>query len=161
MDYESLSLSQEWAFAGEIPPYDEPITSVDGGHLGLCPDGSTYCFSYWLSPEVPIQDGTVYRSRWEVGSSSTESDMSVQFRLRTNQTGTWAAWDRVVNSNLGQAPSMSETKFYDILFDSHVTGTTDENILFSFDILSFDPEDDVTSWLYLQSVVVQEITISP
>ena len=121
---------------------------------------SRNCFSYWVSPGNSIEDAKVYRARFEMKSSVTNPDDAVQFRLRVNQLGSWQAWDRGVNSNMGQAPS-TVSKTYDVIFDPNVTDTTDNAAIFSFDIMSFDAGDDVSSWLYLESAILEEITISP
>ncbi|MCX7765571.1 MAG: hypothetical protein N2246_02555, partial [Candidatus Sumerlaeia bacterium] len=82
---------------------------------------------------------------------------SVQFRLRVNQRGRWSSWIRVVNSYFGEAPSVGNPKVYDLFFDPHVSGTEDNKVLFSFDILSFDANDDTNSWLYLEDLFIEEI----
>jgi len=153
--------SSGWQFAGTVSPYDVPVTSSSGGHLGLSAGGSTNCFSYWYSPDVSIEDGKVYRARFEASSSVTNPDDAVQFRLRVNQKGSWQGWDRVVNSFNQQSPSATEWKTYDVIFNPNVTGTSDNLPVLSFDILSFDPADATTSWLYLEKVIMEEISISP
>ncbi|MCD6386428.1 hypothetical protein J7M23_11720 [Candidatus Sumerlaeota bacterium] len=161
LSYNFRSGTDGWQFAGAVSPYDEPITSTTGGHLGLSADGSTNCFSYWYSPDISIEDGKIYRAQFEMSSDVTDPDSAVQFRLRVNQKGSWQGWNRVVNSYNQQAPSASEWKTYDVIFNPNVTDTSDNFAVFSFDILSFDPGDDTNSWLYLESVLLSEVTISP
>lgn len=161
LSYDFESGSEGWQFAGTIPPYDEPRTNYDAGHIGLSPDGSTNCFSYWYSPDVNISDGRLYRARFELSSSETYANDSVQCRLRVNQKGAWQGWERVVNSNYYQSPSQSEWKTYSVLFSPKVTDTSDNLAVLSFDIMSFDPNDATTSWLYLESVQIEEITVVP
>ncbi|MCD6384742.1 hypothetical protein J7M23_03095, partial [Candidatus Sumerlaeota bacterium] len=161
MHYDFTGGNEGWQFAGAIPPYDVPINSSANAHLGLSPDGSTNCFSYWYSPDIGIEDGKVYRARFEMSSDVTEPDSAVQFRLRVNQKSSWQGWNRVVNSYNQQSPSASAWKIYDVIFNPNVTGTSDNLAVFSFDILSFDPADAITSWLYLESVELEEISISP
>ena len=167
MSYNFNAGLDSWCYAGEIPPYDEPLSDSTGGHLGLSPDGSPTCFSYWLSPDVLVNDNTLYRARFEASSSVTYPDDVVEFRARANQKGAWQAWDRVVTSNNQQAPSASEWKTYDVIFDPQVTGyavpdgVPDDVMVFSFDIMSFNPADDLNSWLYLESMTLEEITLNP
>ncbi|MCD6385043.1 hypothetical protein J7M23_04620, partial [Candidatus Sumerlaeota bacterium] len=66
-----------------------------------------------------------------------------------------------INSNNQQAPSSTEWKTYDLFFNPDVTGSSDNQVIFSFDILSFDPADDTSSWLYLENVIVEEVFITP
>jgi hypothetical protein len=110
---------------------------------------------------VAITDATTYAAHFEVGSSVTDADQAVQFRLRVNQKGSWQAWNHVVNSNLGQGPSSAGTTIYDVIIDPNVTGIDDANAVFSFDIMSFDLNDDTSSWLFLESFAVDTITLTP
>jgi hypothetical protein len=151
-----------WQFAGQIPAYDVPLSSPRS--IEMCPNGSTNCFSYWYSPDIAIDDNKVYLAAFAINSSVTDPDDAVQFRLRVNQKGSWQGWERVVSSNMGQAPSQSVTKSYFAFFDPGVTSATsaiDNQAVLSFDITSFDPADDTNSWLYLESVEIHEITLNP
>ncbi|MCX7765107.1 MAG: cohesin domain-containing protein [Candidatus Sumerlaeia bacterium] len=160
--YDFNSNNEGWTFAGNIPPFDPPASIVAPGRLGMNPDGSVNCFSYWFSPDVTIQKGKIYRLRWEVESSATNPDEAVQFRVRTNQRGSWSAWNRVINSYLQNAPSWGNPKLYDVIIDPVVTRTSeDDKLIFSFDILSFDWNDDRYSWNLLNSVSLDEILITP
>lgn len=152
-----------WSFPGKITPYDEPLYSSTEGHLGLNADGSIHCYSYWLSPNVCISDSGYYRAQFEVSSSSSNPDTTLQFRLRASQKDSWQGWERVVNSNNHQAPSASETKTYDVIFNPTVMGAGSSQFVFSFDILSFNRRDDIFSWLYLESFKIHKIldTVPP
>lgn len=147
-----------WAFQGSVSPFDSPMSTYESGHLGLTPDGSTNCFSFWYSPDIQITDGHLYQAKWLVGSSVSNPDVAVQFRLRVNQKGAWQSWDRVVNSNYGQAPSAGNDKDYYVFFNPKVTGFEDNLVVFNFDIMSFDPGDDTSSWLYLEELVVDGVS---
>ena len=63
-----------------------------------------------------------------------------------------------MNSNNGQAPHAAIWKVDDLIINPDVTGAVDELIVLSFDLLSFDWSDNTTSWLYLESVSIEEIT---
>jgi len=117
---------------------------------------SINAFSFWHSPDVGIEDGTLYCSKWQVGSNCSTSDEAIQFRLRINQKGSWRAWDTTVNSNLGHGPTLGDPKTYPLYFEPIVTGTEDEVVVFSFDIMNFDPGDDANCWLFLDSLIVEE-----
>lgn len=153
--------SQGWQFTGMVNPYDEPGTTSQGGHLGLSANGSTYCFSYWYSPDVPIEDGNLYRVKWTVQSNVTDPEQCVQFRLRANQKGSWQSWERIVNSYNQQAPSWGTPKDYFLFLNPDVTGlNNDDQVIFSFDILSFDINDDEYSWLYLEEMIMEEVSVT-
>lgn len=157
-DYDLTDGAVGWTFAGKIGLFDEPLSSSGTTGLGLSPDGSSNAFSYWLSPDIPIDDGVMYRTRFEIGSSVTMPNNAVQFRTRINQKGSWQGWERVVSSNYEQSPAAGSSKTYDIFFDPDITGTSDSNTVFSFDILSFEPTDDINSWLYLSSIRLEEMS---
>lgn len=162
LNYTFETGNEGWEFAGLVLPFEMPSASATGGHLGLSPRGSINCFSYWFSPPVRITSDKVYRSRWLVGSSAALSDQTLQFRLRINQQGSWQSWNRVVNSYRNNAPAIGNERNYDLLFKPLVTGyNLDELVTFSFDLMSFDFNDDSNSWVYLEELSIESVEISP
>jgi hypothetical protein len=104
----------------------------------------------------------VYIARYEISSSESNADLSVQSRCRINQKGSWQAWERIINSNLGQGPSSAGGVDYDVFFAPNVTGTAgDDLVVISYDILSFDGSDNTNSSLFLESLTLKEATITP
>ncbi len=161
LNYDFVSGTDAWVFQGTVGGFDSPASITMFGKIGLNPEGSANAFSYWYSPDVAIQNGKVYRVKWEIESSVDFPDKAVQFRLRHNQRGSWSAWSRNVNSFLSNAPSIDNPKMYNVYLDPLVAGTGDDALLLSFDMLSFDANDDVYSSLYLNSVAMDEVTITP
>ncbi len=161
LSYDFDTDTEGWTFQGAVPPYDTPLSGTAPGEIGMSPQGSTFSFSYWASPDISITDGKQYALSWTVKSTATNPDETVQFRLRCNQKGSWQAWDHVINSMLGSAPAAGSPKEYQLFFNSVVTDTDDNVAVFSFDLMSFDWLDDVNSWLSLDSLVMEEITLSP
>jgi hypothetical protein len=159
--YNFDSGSEGWTFIDGIGTLDSAISDVESSHLGMSADGSTNCFSYWVSPDIGIVDGTLYAACFEVSSSVSNPDDDVSFRLRANQMGSWQAWNRTLNSNLQSSPSDTDWKTYFLVVDPDVTDDTDNKINLSWDIISFDPSDDTNSWLYLESVSLLEINVTP
>jgi hypothetical protein len=153
--------SDSWAFAGLIDPYDIPLTHSSNGHIGLSPDSSTNCFSYWSSPDITVNDDTLYVATFNLSSSVIDSDNALQFRLRINQKGSWQSWDRVINSNGNISPTILDWKDYEVFFNPAVMNTLDEKVILSFDILSFNNEDDTDSWLFLESLALNSVTVEP
>lgn len=146
-----------WVFRGVVPPFDVPVTSYDGSGLAMSPAGSTYSFSYWLGPDIPAFQGTMYRILWDVQTTVSDPDDAIQFRLRVNQRQSWAAWERIVNSNNSHAPSITQAKTYNVI----VNPVTTDPLIFNFDCISFDFFDDYNSWLYLHDVTLESVEIQP
>ena len=150
--------AEGWQFAGTIPPFDTPASAWSSGKISLSPQGSSNCSSFWKSPAIEIEKSKVYRIRWTVGSTATNADESVDFRLRVNQLGNWRAWETLIYSTNASAPSASEPKTYEQVIIPQMNTQTDE-IELSFDILSFDVSNDLYSWLNLDEVVVERVNI--
>ncbi len=160
-EYSFESDAEGWLFQGEVAPYDTPNSLVSNGTIGLSPQDSWYCFSYMYSPDFTIDDGKTYRAVWTLASDTPTTGTCPQFRLRANQKATWSSWNRVVSSNLGNAPWSAEDKEYSLFFDPGVSGSSDDKMVFSFDLMSFAPDDDLNAEVYLDNVLIEEITIQP
>jgi len=157
--YSFESGNEGWQFHGYIADYDIATSSCQGGYLGLSPFYSSYCFSYWSSPYLSIEDEKLYRARWLMGSTCSNADDSVQFRLRVNQTGSWQGWNRIVSSFNQQSCCISRAKWYDLFFNPAVSGEDGDAVVLNFDVMSFEWTDDCSSWLMLQEVIVDEVSL--
>lgn len=150
-----------WEFQGKIGDFDEPRHIILINRLGLSPYHSSYCFSYWLSPEIEIQKDKVYLVRWQVSSGVSDPDQVVDFRLRCNQTSNQRTWDTGTLFSLGDAyPTGMEPKTYELIISPQMS-TPSDTIRLSFDIMSFDASNDLSSYIYLEDVTVQEYLILP
>lgn len=147
-----------WQFKGKIELFDEPNTSASDGRLGLNPGGSTNCFSYWYSPGINVDGGKLYRARCTVSSSQTDPDRVPAFRLRAYQQETALSSITYVDSNQRVAPTFSNPVDYDVYISPLPTGLS-ETLELSFDILSFNPQDDADAWVYLEEVILDEVSI--
>ncbi|MCX7765705.1 MAG: hypothetical protein N2246_03245 [Candidatus Sumerlaeia bacterium] len=152
--------SEGWWFAGAIPPFSMPSAIFEAGHVGLSPQGATNCFSYWSSPQLQVEQGKIYRTRWRIESDATNPDITLDFRLRCNQLSNWRFWDTGVYSYNLSAPSAGNPRVYDCIIFPQMQTPTDI-IQLSFDILSFDPLNALNSWIYLDEVSIDEVTITP
>ena len=150
-----------WQETTSIPGFNSALSSSDTGQLGLCPNGATNVFGYWFSPDIAVQDGKVYKARFNIRSSVTDPDDTLQIRARAFQKTSWQAWDRGINSFNQQAPSSTTTGAYDVYITPNVTSLDDAYCGFGFDLMSFDPSDDVNSWIYLDSFEFYEVSITP
>ncbi len=150
---------QGWSFAGRIASFNEPNNTWDTERLGVSPAGLANCFSYLGSPEIILVKDKVYRASWQVSSSANVADDALDFRLRANQLGNWRYWTTNVTS-LNDAAPTTQTKTYDLIILPEMESTTD-SIVLSFDLMRFDPANDLQSWLYIDQVCLDEVSITP
>lgn len=153
----SFSTGNEgWQFAGSIGTYDTPLYTDSDGHLGLSPNGSANCFSYWMSPIETIDPKHSYCTIWEVASSATNPVQTVDFRLRVNQEEVWRYWEFGTSTNGQDNPYAGNPLKYELIFVPEET-INPERVCFSFDIMSFDPNNNLNSWIYLESFEMEPI----
>ncbi len=154
--YDFTSDAEGWSFTGQVNPYDQPQSRVQDGHIGLSPNGSTNCFSYWSSPHIEIDGAKPYRARWIMGSTVSNPDQSVNIRLRGNNVDNWLSWLTIVNSINSAAPSSGDSKMYDLIMTpagaSGSKSRVPDNLVLNFDIMSFEMSDDTSSWLFAERV---------
>ncbi len=153
--------AEGWQFLREVPPFDEGNQIVKNGKLGLNPGISANCFAYWFSPDISIDNEGIYRGIFVVTSNTMNPDHTLKFRLRVNQRHSWQGWERIVTSRNHQAPKFYEFKSHSVLFDPSMADTTIDPVFLSFDLMSFDWQDELNSWVYLDSAEVEEISLTP
>ena len=122
----------------------------------MSPNRSVTSFGFWGSPQITVEAGKSYRVRAIVASTAVDPDETLTFRLRANQTGNQRGWVQVVVSTNGEAPSAGDDKTYELLINPRIDSGTD-TIVLSFDMLSFDPFEDRSSWVYLENIALEEI----
>ncbi len=150
-----------WTFSGAIIPFDPPAQTSSGGHLGLSPAGSSLCFGFWDSPEILVQNGVTYRAEFSLASSLSTGELVPQCRLRFYQVnGYGSATREVISGGDGGGAPVTTPRTYDVLFTPLLSGA-EGTVTLSFDILNFDPFDDANAWLYLESVTIEEVSVSP
>jgi len=79
---------------------------------------------------------------------------------RVNQTGNWRAWNKIVPSFGDNSPTNTTYKDYDLIIIPQMSTGTD-NLVLNFDIMSFDVNKDLSSWLLLDNLEIEEILIGP
>jgi hypothetical protein len=108
-----------------------------------------------------VEQDKIYRVKWDVESSVSDPDQAVQFRLLAARTDTYESWSQIIQSNMNHAPSVGNPKSYNVFLKPAEINGAYCDLIFDFDILSFNWSDDATSWLYLDSVLVEEISLVP
>ncbi len=150
-----------WIFSGTIIPFDSGAQTSSGGHLGLSPSGSSYCFGFWNSPEISVHNGVTYKAEFSLASSLSTGELVPQCRLRANQVnGYGSATREVISGGDGGGAPLNTPRTYDLLFTPLFSGA-EGIVTLSFDILNFDPSDDGNAWIYLESVTIEEVSVSP
>ena len=150
-----------WVYAGYINPFAEPVSGYETSRVALSPDGSTNAFSYWLSPDITVEKDKAYRARFNICSSVSDPADAIDFQLRCVQPGVWRSW--VTGVFLGDAsiyPSATDPRTFDLYIFPQTDNPTD-TIQLTFDLLSFNVSKDTNSWVYLEDVIVEEITLNP
>lgn len=154
------SSTQGWRFRGEYSSFDTAQYKWEPGHLALSPAGSTNCFSSWESPGISIQQGKTYRVCWQISSSAKNSNLTPDMRLRVEQTGTLLFWLTYIFSFEDVAPAHSVTKNYCLVILPQMA-TPEDTVILNFDIFNRDATNDLSAWIYLDEVIIEEVHIVP
>ncbi len=153
--------AEGWIFSGAIIPFDQPAQTSAGGHLGLSPAGSSFCFGFWDSPEILVQNGATYRAEFSLASSLSTGELVPTCRLRVNQRNFYGSTARyIISGGDGGGAPVTTPRTYDVLFTPLLSGDNGTVIL-SFDIANFGPFDDANAWIYLESVTIEGVSVSP
>lgn len=154
------SSSQGWRFRGNYSSFDTAHFKWERGHLALSPAGSTNCFSTWESPRISVQRGKTYRVCWQISSSAKSSNLTPDIRLRIDQTGNWLFWLTYLFSSDDFAPAQSVSKNYCLVFSPQMA-IPEDTVILKFDIFNRDATNDLTAWVYLNEVSMEEVNIIP
>lgn len=144
-----------WTPVCTIPPFDTAHSTDTEDHLGLCPNGSIACFAFWSSPQYTLVRGKSYRAVFMVKTSEANPDNALSFRVRCNQAASNRSWVANCDSVQGTAPTNTGPKIYALDILPEFNDPT-EKVSFSFDMLSFNPFDNLTGWVYLESFILAE-----
>ncbi len=153
--------AEGWVSSDAIIPFDPPAQTSAGGHLGLSPAGSSFCFGFWDSPELVVKNGVTYKATFFLASSLTTASLVPTCRLRANQMNWYGSSTReVISGGDGGGAPVTAPRSYEILFTPLLSGA-EGTVTLSFDILNFDPFDDANAWIYLESVTIEEVSVMP
>lgn len=153
-----VSGADGWTAVNSIPPFDAALSVDTGDHLGLSPNGSALSFAFWSSPQITLVRGKSYRAFFAVKTSETNPDNALCFRMRCNQASSNRSWVANCDSVQGTSPTDTVTKFYVLDFVPEFTDPT-EKVSFGFDMMSFNPFDNLMGWVYLEGFILVEYPI--
>ena len=159
--WEFASNSEDWTF-GSSPEFSAPTALWEPGKLILIAQNNTNTFGFWSSPaQVSVLSDRLYRASYFVKTEVSNPEEVPSLRLRINTEQYWAAVSRTIESRNGGTMSPTiDGRAYDLYFypPQEAVGTDSDKLIFSFDLLNFDPEDAPEGNLILNWVSVYSYT---
>ncbi len=143
--------AENWAFSGTIGAFSAPLSNTGfSGLLDLTATTNTNTFGFWASPttDITIQDYTMYRAQFTVGSDISVGTQAPVVRLRL-----YSADNQIAHCLQKQAFTPMFSNDYVILFRPPAT-VTGQGLGVSFDILNFDQNADPQGRISLDSVTI-------
>lgn len=151
---------EEWVSGGAEGMFSLPSSLYTSGTLAIqSVDANT--FGYWESShdEIPYVADSIYRVTFKIAGSA-EPVLAPSFRLRINTQSSTTIGALVVDSwGDGEESPGATAKDYILYFDPLDQSTYQESeetddLYVAFDLLSFNPDDDVTATFYIDSVII-------
>ncbi len=150
-----------WQFYSIPDTFDEPQTTSTDGHLGLSAGGHINCFGFWESPRIAFVIGKTYRARFTLRSDQTDPICVPTARLRINAGNSQTIATLMVNSlGDGEASPTTTPSTYDVVFSPPISSASC-GITLSFDLANIGSEDNPDAWLYLESVTLEAVAVTP
>lgn len=147
------SSTECWAFGTAAPAFVAAVGGRSNGALYLTPTGSAAAFGFWTSPPLTVTPFKEYTILWTVRSTGAAAQCP-QFRLRVNDLGGRDSVFRAVESRGGAENSPGTT---DTIYETvYVVPPGVTQVTLSFDLLSFDPADNLAT-----HVELREVSITP
>jgi hypothetical protein len=165
-DYDFGLTSERWTSVTLPVYFTPPDCFYMAGYIVLTAQGNTNTYGFWGSePDaVPVIADCLYRARWTVATDVTDPLRVPHMQLRVNSQNFQQA-DVLAVSSCGDgsyAPT-PEGRTYEMYFlppESCLGKPEDQDdLMLSFDILNFDPEDAADGSLLLDSVAVEAIPL--
>lgn len=150
-----------WTSGGADPPYTMALFFYTTGNLIIqSVDASTY--GYWEGPvdDIPYVEDSIYRATFSVRGTA-QQDLAPKLRARINTQSATITGLVTVESRLGGEESPSGTaRDYTVYFDpmdqsGYQGNELTDDLFVGFDLLSFDPTDDVSGAFLIDSVIVE------
>lgn len=165
-DY-AFDLTNEGWTSATVFVFSPPNCYCMPGQIMLTAQDNTNTFGYWTSEAdaVPVAANSLYQASWTVATDVTDPLQVPQARLRLNSQNLQQA-DVLVISTVGDGsyaptPAGRTYEMYFVPPESCLGKPEDQDdLILSFDILNFDPQDAANGSLMLDSVVVDAIPLS-
>ncbi len=161
-DY-TFDLSTEgWITGGALIFFSAPQYIHAAGALELRAMTNTNTFGFWGNhpADITIEADKLYRGTFEIRTDVTNSVLVPEMRLRYNTGNLQASHTFGISSTGDGANSPGTTNTtYDRLYFLPPANCVGEDLLISFDILNFNPDDAPPASLILDHVIIE--TLSP
>jgi len=161
-DYD-FELSQDgWTTGGAPIIFSPPQYTHSAGVLELRATTNTNTFGFWVNhpADITIEADKLYRGIFEIRTDVTNPALVPEMRLRYN-TGNLQASHTFGISSVGDganSPGTTNTT-YDRLYFLPPANCVGEDLLISFDMLNFSPDDAAEASLILDRAIIE--TLSP
>ena len=143
-----------WESLTALGGFDASSASVAEGALTLSPSGSANALGFWTSPPLTVEGGEILIITWNFITSAMRENCP-QFRFRVNEGGFRHADIQAVESNGDGAMSPGAASPRQYIQTYQVPNFSTE-IRLAFDLLSFNPGDDLNAVVGLAEVEVEK-----
>ncbi len=157
-DYD-FELSQDgWTTGGAPIAFSPPQYIYSSGALELRTTTNTNTFGFWGNhpADITIEADKLYRGTFEIRTDVTNPALVPEMRLRFNTGNLQASHTFGISSSGDGANSPGTTNMtYDRLYFLPPANCVGEDLLVSFDVLNFSPDDDPNGSLILDSARIE------
>jgi hypothetical protein len=150
-----------WSFNSVPYAFASPEPAYSDGKLVLQATNNTNTFGYWVSPvEVTLTDGYLYRATSIVSTDTGDRSRVADVRLRLMTENSQLAGALGIHSagagDCSPTPLGVTYELYLAPLPESIAAPFNHCVT-AFDILNFDPNDDATGTLILDSMVIEEL----
>ena len=150
-----------WLFTAIPYFFTSPEATHIDGNLELRATDSTNTFGYWVSPvQVALTPGYIYRASGTVSTAISDRSRVADLRLRlmteNNQLASALRTNSAGSGDCSPTPQGVEYELYLAPLPDSISAPFNHCVA-AFDLLNFDPNDDATANLLLDSMVIEEL----
>jgi len=151
-----------WTTGGAPTVFSPPHYSHSGGALELRTTTHTNTFGFWSSnpADITIEPNRLYKGTFEVRTDVTNPALVPEMWLRFN-AGNFQASEIFGITSIGDganSPGTTNT-VYDRLYFLPPASCVGQNLIVSFDILNFNPEDAAEASLFLDRATIEALPV--
>ena len=143
-----------WESLTSITGFDTTSASVQENTLTLSPSGSSNALGFWTSPPLAVEGDDTLEIKWTIFSNAAREN-TPQFRFRVNEGGFRHSDIQSIESNGNGAMSPGFTSSVEYKQTYRVPSFATE-IRLAFDLLSFNPGDDLSARVALGKVEIED-----